>query len=83
LSFKYQTLTLRKSSLLFKKVACPLFCKGHKIIESFFEYAKELNREEIEAIATDAEMSVAFQEVIKVTFPLAESPMKVMERMSQ
>ena len=54
-----------------------------QVLDLFFEYAKDLNREEIEAMATDAEMSVAFQEVIKVTFPLAESPMKVMERMSQ
>ena len=54
-----------------------------QVLDLFFEYAKELDREEIEGIATDMEMSVAFQEVIKVAFPLAQSPMKVMERLSQ
>ncbi len=54
-----------------------------QVLDLFFEYAKELDREEIESIATDDEMAVAFQEVIKVAFPLAASPMKVMERLSQ
>lgn len=54
-----------------------------QVIELFFEYAKDLNREEIEGIATDAEMVTAFEEVVKVAFPLAESLPKVMARLSQ
>lgn len=54
-----------------------------QVIDLFFDYAKNLDKEEIEAIATDAEMAAAFQEVIKVAFPLAESPMRVMARLSQ
>ena len=52
-------------------------------LDLFFEYAKNLDREEIEGIATDAEMAKAFEEVVKVAFPLAESLPKVLERLSQ
>ncbi len=54
-----------------------------EVLNLFFEYAKELNKEEIEAKATDAEMAMAFQEVVKVAFPLAESLPKVLERLAQ
>ena len=54
-----------------------------QVLDLFFEYAKNLDREEIEGMATDAEISKAFDEVIKVSFPLAESPAKVMGRLSQ
>lgn len=54
-----------------------------QVIDLFFDYAKDLNREEIEKMATDAEMAEAFQEVVKAAFPLAESLPKVMTRLSQ
>lgn len=54
-----------------------------QVIDLFFEYAKDLNREEIEGIATDAEMAKAFEEVVKVAFPLAESLPKTMARFYQ
>lgn len=54
-----------------------------QVIDLFFDYAKDLKKEEIESIATDAEMAKAFEEVIKVAFPLAESLPKAMERFSQ
>ncbi len=44
-----------------------------KIVDLIFAYAKDLPREEIEAVATDAEMSVAFECIIEVAFPLARS----------
>ena len=53
-----------------------------KVIDLFFKYAKDLNREEIEGIATDAEIAKAFEEVVKVAFPLAESLPKAMGRIS-
>jgi len=52
-----------------------------QVIELFFDYAKDLNKEEIESVATDAEMTTAFGEVIKVAFPLAESAPKVITRL--
>jgi len=43
------------------------------VVDLFFDYAKELNREEIENVATDAEMRDAFQEIVKYAFPLVEA----------
>jgi len=37
--------------------------KADEIIDSFFEYARDLNRDEIESIATDGEIMMAFVEV--------------------
>ena len=37
--------------------------KTDEILDSFFEYAKDLDREEIEGIATDGEVILAFMEV--------------------
>jgi len=41
-------------------------------IDLFFEYAKDLDREMIEGIATDQEIITAFNEVAKVAFPFGE-----------
>jgi hypothetical protein len=43
------------------------------VADLFFGYAKDLNREEIEAVATDAELAQAFKEVTSIAFPLVES----------
>jgi len=43
------------------------------VIDLFFEYAKGLNRDEIEAIATEAELAKAFEQVVEAAFPLAKS----------
>lgn len=53
------------------------------VIDLFFKYAKDLNREAIEGTATDAELAIAFKEVLKVALPLAESLPKSMSRLSQ
>ena len=48
--------------------------KTDGIIESFFEYAKDLPRPEIEEIATDGEIITAFMEVFsKFVSPLSEA----------
>ena len=44
------------------------------VVDLFFEYAKGLDREEIEATATDSEMAKAFEQVVEIAFPLARSP---------
>jgi len=50
------------------------------ILDSFFEYARDLNREEIEGIATDGEIISAFMEV----FDAFVSPLsKVAEKQPQ
>lgn len=52
-----------------------------QVIDVFFEYAKDLDREEIESIATERDMAQAFLEVVKVAFPLAESAPMVIARL--
>jgi len=52
-----------------------------QVIDLFFDYAKDLDREEIESAATDAEMTQAFKEVIAVAFPLAQSAPDVITRL--
>ena len=54
-----------------------------QVLDLFFDYAKALKRDEIESIATDAEMAAAFSEVVKVAFPLAQTTVDTMARLSQ
>ena len=53
------------------------------VVDLFFEYAKDLNREEIELVAVDSEIAKGFEQVVEVAFPLARSMVKTMERLSQ
>ena len=59
--------------------------KTDEIIESFFEYARDLDRDEIEGIATDGEIITAFMEVFNAfVSPLSEPAMKApVKRRSQ
>lgn len=66
-----------------KVLATLLVVMPDQAIDLFFNYAKDLNREEIEGSANDAEMAEAFEEVMKVAFPLAQSLPNVMKRLSQ
>ncbi len=54
-----------------------------KVIDLFFGFAKDLDRKEIEGIATDVEVAKAFEQVIELAFPLASSPAKVMGKLYQ
>lgn len=54
-----------------------------QVTDLFFLYAKDLNREEIEGKATDAELAKAFELVIEIAFPLAKSLTKTMEHLAQ
>ena len=51
------------------------------VLDLFFEYAKELDREEIEGIATEDEVADAFSRVIEVAFPLARSLPEIRKRL--
>jgi hypothetical protein len=54
-----------------------------QVVDLFFEYAKDLPREEIEDAATDDEIAKAFGEVIKLAFPLAGSLSQAIQSLSQ
>lgn len=49
----------------------------------FFRYAKDLNKEEIEGKATDAELAKAFEQVIEIAFPLVQSLTKTMTKLAR
>ena len=58
----------------FEKVIDGMFLDvPDKVIDLVFAYAKDLPRDEIEAVATDDEMAKAFEAIIEVAFPLARS----------
>ena len=63
------------SSLL---VACP-----DQVIDLFFEYARDLKKEEIEAVATDTEIAKGFEQVAAVAFPLFRTLVKTMGILAQ
>ena len=54
-----------------------------KVIDLIFAYAADLPRDEIEAVATDVEMSVAFERILEVAFPLSRSMMGATAKLSQ
>jgi len=54
-----------------------------QVVDLFFLYAVELDREQIESVATDAEIATAFEEVVKLAFPLVSSLGRAMGIMSQ
>jgi len=54
-----------------------------QVIDLVFAYAKDLNREQIEAEATEAEIGEAFNQIMAVAFPLARSMTGAMAKLSQ
>jgi len=54
-----------------------------RVIDLFFAYAKDLDRDEIESVATDVELAAAFEQIVEVAFPLTQSLPKTMGRLSQ
>ena len=53
------------------------------VADLFFGYAKDLDREEIESVATDQELAEAFVLVVSVAFPLIQSLPKIVNRVYQ
>ncbi|MGD0794952.1 MAG: hypothetical protein ABR958_05095 [Dehalococcoidales bacterium] len=53
-----------------------------QIVDLVFDYARELNREEILAQASDMEMATAFWQIVEVAFPLVTSLAKSMKRIA-
>jgi len=52
------------------------------VIDLFFEYAIDLDRQEIEDSATEKELADAFNAVIEIAFPLSKTLGEVMQRIS-
>jgi len=75
---KYSRLMPSGNSEELEQVIIELFTtKTDEMLNSFFEYARELNREEIENTATDGEIIIAFLEVFNAfVAPLSVVPSK-------
>ena len=53
------------------------------ITDLVFDYARDLPKDEIEPIATDAEMALAFEGILEVAFPLAKSVTGITGKLSR
>ena len=53
------------------------------VVDLVFAYGKDLPRDEIEAVATDAEMAKAFEGILEVAFPLARSVTGITGKLSR
>ncbi len=60
-----------------------LSSKPDDLVDLFFGYAKELNREEIESAANESEIAKAFDEVLKIAFPLSGSLIRALTNLVQ
>lgn len=75
---EYAKVTMDSEEDFGKVLTLMLVTMPDQVVDLFFDYAKDLNREEIENKATDEEMTKAFAEVVKVAFPLASALPKTM-----
>lgn len=69
----YAKVTTDKDEDFEKVLTLMLVDMPDQVTDLFFEYAKDLDRKEIEDKATDEELTKAFNEVVKVAFPLARA----------
>lgn len=70
---EYANVTIDEAEKFEKVLSLMLVDMPDQVLNLFFEYAKGLNREEIENTATDEELTQAFNEVVKIAFPLARA----------
>ena len=54
-----------------------------QVVNLVFAYAKDLNREQIEGEATDAEIGEAFVKIMEVAFPLVRSMVGAVGKLSR
>lgn len=80
---KYAQATTDKPKEFGEAIRVLLIDNPDTVVNLFFKYAKDLNRDEIENIATDDEMAKAFAQVVKVAFPLARGLVGAMEELGQ
>jgi len=79
----YAKVTIDDTDDFEKVLTLMLVTMPDQVADLFFDYAKDLNREDIESIATDEELTTAFQGVIKVAFPLAKALPETMAHIFQ
>jgi len=60
-----------------------LVAMPEKVIDLFFGYARDLDRDAIEQVATDSELAKAFDQVVEIAFPLSRSLVGTMQRLAQ
>ena len=77
---EYVKVTMDNTEDFEKVLTSMLVTMPDQVLDLFFDYAKDLDREEIENKATDAEMREAFNEVIKIAFPLASALPETMKQ---
>jgi len=80
---KYAQATTDKPDEFKVAIEALLISMPDQVVDLFFRYAKDLDRDEIEGIATDDEMATAFGQVVKVAFPLARGLVGAMEVLGQ
>jgi len=54
-----------------------------QMADLFFAYAKDLDRDEIEGLASEAELAAAVEQVLEVAFPLVQSLTTSLKRLAQ
>jgi hypothetical protein len=75
--------TTEDTELFTSALNAMLFQMPNTVLDLFFDYAKGLDRDKIEASATDKELAIAFEQVVALAFPLAQSLVGTMSRLSQ
>lgn len=80
---QYMGETSEKPEVFEKALQALLVTSPNIVIDLFFDYAKGLDRKEIESTATDAELAKAWWQIVEVSFPLAQSLLSVMTKAAQ
>jgi len=75
---KYMKVTTDNPEAFAEAIKVMMVDSQNEIIDLFFEYARDLDRNEIEDIATEAQIAVAFEVVMNLAFPLSETLPAVM-----
>jgi hypothetical protein len=80
---RYTTTTTDSPEAFEKAITAIMSDSPATIIDLFFEYARDLKREEIELVATSAEIVTAFEEVVELERPLLGALAKATKLISQ
>ncbi len=80
---KYAEVTTDSPDAFGEALKAVLLATPEKVANLFFEYAKDLDQKEIEGKATEMELAKAFEQVIEIAFPLAQSMTKTMEHLAR
>jgi len=79
---KYAKITTDDSEAFSGAIDAIMVNTPDEVVDLFFSYAKDLNREVIEEEATGAEVAVGFEKVVAMAFPLPQALMGAMSKLS-